>query len=262
MKNVKIIDNKTVRIDKNAQLITKNNKKIIFIKNCIIEENAIIIADKSDCIITESYISSNVRIRNSEIESVYAFPGSQILETNIFVKTEENDNDNDNNNKYLIVLNQGLSFDENNFALSRGAVIKRINKLNISNKIEIPSGHSLINKEEFMKINVKIIKNMKIYEEIEGNNYIINSQYSHFEEYEQFYDPMDYSTYKYKDRIEDELNDFFIFDLRILDKEKAKTDSYELGKIKAIYNESKKHEKLMFLNTENGITIIRKEFST
>ena len=169
-------------------------------------------------------------------------PGSQILESNIIVNPEENNTEK----KYLIILNQGSSFSENNFAFSRGAVIKRINKLNISNKIEIPTGHSLINKEEMMKIEEKLINTMKIYQEIEGNNYIINSQYSHFEEYEQFYDPMDFSTYIYKDRIVDELNDYFQFDLRILDKEKAKTDSYELGKIKAIYNESKKHEKLMF----------------
>ena len=255
MKNVEIKDEKTVRIDKKAQLITKNNKKIVFIKNCIIEENAIIIADKNDCVINESYIRTNVRIRNSEIERVYALPGSQILESNIIVKPEENNT----KIKYLIVLNQGSSFNENNFAFSRGAVIKRINKLNISNKIEIPTGHSLINKEEMMMIEEKLINTMKIYQEIEGNNYIINSQYSHFEEYEQFYDPMDFSTYIYKDRIVDELNDYFQFDLRILDKEKAKTDSYELGKIKAIYNESKKHEKLMFFNTENGITIIEKE---
>ena len=32
MKNVEIKDEKTVKIDKKAQLITKNNKKIVFIK--------------------------------------------------------------------------------------------------------------------------------------------------------------------------------------------------------------------------------------
>ena len=154
MKNVEIKDKKTVRINKKAKLITENNNKIIFIKNCKIEENAIIIADKNDCIITDSFISSDVRIRNSKIESVFAFPGSQILETNITKKSEEKNE----MNKYFIILNQGLSFKENNFAFSRGAVIKRINELNISNKIEIPTGHSLINTEEFKKIEAKLNK--------------------------------------------------------------------------------------------------------
>ena len=83
---------------------------------------------------------------------------------------------------------------------------------------------------------------MKIYQKIDGNNYILNSQYSHFEEYEQFYDPMIYSKYKYTNSMDKEINDYYLVDLRILDKEKAKTDSQELEKIKAIYNKSYKHE--------------------
>ncbi len=255
MKNIEFKDKNTVRIHEKAKLITKNNKKIIFVKNCIIAENALIIADKEDCIITDSYISAEVRIRNSKIESVKAYPGSQILETNIKISSEVDKND------YLIVLNQGTNYKEENFAFTRGAVIKRIDKLYVSNKIEIPTGHCLINSDELKKLKEKNDRKVKVFKILENEYYILNSQYSHAEDFEQFYDPVNYNNCDYKEKYNPENNqtdENVLVDISNIDKVKAQTNSNELEKIKEIYKKSKNKDKLMFLDRENGITIIDK----
>ncbi len=253
---VEIENDRNIQISKRAIFKAENNFKIKIHNNVVVEDFAEIIADRSDCEIKDSLIGKGCRIRNSVVEKVMALPGSQILETNIKVK-EKNRQTGD---KYLIVLKPGMNYEENNFAFTRGAVIKRINELIVNMPIEIPVGHCLIGKEEYLKIKEKSKREIKVYKEVEEKYFIINSQYSHKEVYEQFINPEKYNNYEYlenenihgKKVTEDEI----IIDLRQIKNEEARKNNEVQKKINEIFSKCKNYRKMIFVIEGKKVLIV------
>ena len=254
--NIEIETDRNNQLSKKAIFKAENNFKIKIHDNVVIEEFAEIIADKSDCEIKDSFIGKGCRIRDSVVESVMALHGSQILETNI--KVEEKNRQTDC--KYLLVLKPGLNYEENYFVFTRGAVIKRIKGLKLNMPIEIPVGHCLIRREEYLKIKEKSKREIKVYKEIEGKYYIINSQYSHAEAYEQFINPEYFNKYEYLEDIDlSEIKiteDEIMIDLRQIRKEEARKNADVQRKIDEIFSNCKNYRKMVFVIEENKVLIV------
>lgn len=254
--NIEIETDRNIQISKKAILKTENNFKIKIHNNVVVEDFVEIIADRSDCEIKDSFIGRGCRIRNSLVENVMALRESQILETTI--KVDEKNRQTDY--KYLIVLKPGMNYDENNFAFTRGAVIKRINELNLNMPIEIPVGHCLIGKEEYLKIKDESKKEIKVYKEVEGKYFIINSQYSHAETYEQFYNPEYFNKYEYLEDINiHELKvakNEIIIDLREIRKEEARKNISVQRKINEIFSNCMNYRKMIFVNEEKKVLVV------
>ncbi len=254
--NVEIENDRNIKISKKAIFKEENNFKIKIHNNVEIEDFAEIIANKSDCEIKDSFIGKGCRIRNSVVENVMALPGSQILETNIKVKEKNRQTDC----KYLIMLKPGMNYEETNFVFTRGAVIKRINELKLNKPIEIPVGHCLIGKEEYLKIKEKSKREIKVYKEVEEKYFIINSQYSHIEVYEQFINPEKYNKYEYLEN--DNANevkvteDDLIIDLRQIRKEEARKNDDVQKKINEIFSKYKNYRKMIFVIEGEKVLIV------
>ena len=253
-----ILDEATVSVGGNAVFESRNGKTITIAKNCVIEDGAVIIADSADCWISDSYISSNVRIRNSRIQNVFAYRGSQILETNISIDSSIAADSED----YLVTLRPGSSWKEGNFAFSRGAVIKRIVDFRVGRSIDIPTGHSLICAEELEKIKSRNNRRIKIFREIEGEYFIVNAQYSHVEAYEQFYDPERFDRYDYLANaglsIPKSCTDEAVIDLRKINKAEMIEDKASKQAIGDILASSASMRKIAFIDSENGIAIVER----
>lgn len=254
--NIEIEKDRNIQISKKAILKAENNFKIKIHNNVVVEDFAEIIADRSDCEVKDSFIGRGCRIRNSVVESVMAFPGSQILETTIKV----DEKNSQTGFKYLIVLKPGLNYDEDNFAFTRGAVIKRIKELKLNMPIEIPVGHCLIEKEEYLKIKEKCKREIKVYREIEKKYFIINSQYSHAEAYEQFINPEYFNKYEYLEDIDlNELQiteDEIMIDLRQIKKEEARENINVQRKIDEIFSNCKNYRKMIFVIEEKKVLLV------
>ncbi len=167
------------RISDSAEFIALAGHRIILGSNVIVEDGARIIADKTDCVITNSRIGRKVRIRNSRADGVDAYEGSQVLESDVESKVSEG---------YGFILERGFDFSDSNFAFSRGGVIKRIKHLCAHRPVHVPVGHCLVSRDELSQIqelNSRRIQPVEIVEDC----FVINSQYSHLEAWEQFYDP-------------------------------------------------------------------------
>ena len=254
--SIEIDSDNNIKINKKVIFKTENNFKIKIHNNVVIEDFAEIIADKADCEIKDSFIGKGCRIRNSIVESVMASPGSQILETKI--KTEKKNRQTGYN--YLIVLKPGLNYEDNNFAFTRGAVIKRIKELKLSMTIEIPVGHCLIGKDEYLILKEKSKKEIKVYKEIERNYFIINSQYSHIEPYEQYYNPEYFDKYEYlegKNIHETKTSaDEVIIDLKEIRKEEARNKEDVQRKINEIFSKSIIYRKIIFILDKNMVLVV------
>jgi hypothetical protein len=187
---------------------------------------------------------------------VFACPGSQILESTISIdKIKEG-----TLREYVVTLKPGLNYEDNNFAFSRGGVIKRVHDLKVHGRIEIPTGHCLIDSEELRKIEERNDGKIWIFQEIEGKYFIISAQYSHSETYEQFYDPARYNRVEYRKKVDVESlkqkKDEKLIDLRTIDKSGIEGNAFEQGRIQEIYRESVQCRRMIFLDKQGGAILI------
>jgi hypothetical protein len=238
-----------------AELRASPGRKIVFIGPCVVEDGAVIIADTADCVISHSHISAGARVRNSSVHAVHAGAGSQILETTM-VFPEDGENRDEG---YCLTLEPGFGFDGDNFAFSRGAVVKRIQGLSVPAPITVPTGHSLIGSEEFERL---IERNGRFEPRavFDGRYFCINAQYAHPESYERFYDPGRFGVRFLPQGTSVEAVPGEIgVDLLRLRRARAAGDPGWQSQIEAIHRASLSSARMVFVDSERGAILLEKE---
>jgi hypothetical protein len=248
---VVIEDPLTVSVDDGAVLRVSPGRKIVFLRHCVVEAGAVIVADTADCVISHSSIARGTRIRNSVVHGVYAGQGSQILET-VMAPVASGKGEL----SYALTLGAGFDFAEDNFAFSRGAVVKRIPELRIQQPIVIPIGHSLISRDEFERLKTRA-GNIEPRMVVDERYLCINSQDAHPEPHERLYDPRQFERISFvSGEPGNPRADEIRIDLFRLRKARAADDRMWRQEVETIYRDSLSSARMVFVDSERGAILL------
>jgi hypothetical protein len=249
---VVIEDPRTVSLHPDARIVTAPGFNVILKRGCVIESGAVVIADKTDCVLSDSYVGTGARIRDSVISGVHAGPGSQVLETTMAPRRTDARPD------FRVTLGAGFDCSEEHFAFTRGAVVKRIRNWAPEGNLVVPTGHSLISREEFQGL--RSVAGREIEASPTGGVAVcINAQYAHPEEFEQFYDPRRFGGAVFQLYAPAAMPaEVPWFDLRTISKARAKTEREELRKIQEIFRASLSCAKMVFVDSRSGTIVVER----